>query len=32
METCPETRVLIEWLNGSLPTSDSAPIELHLES
>lgn len=32
METCPETRVLIQWLNGSIALSETGQIEEHIES
>jgi len=32
METCPETRVLIQWLNGSIALSETEQIEEHIES
>ncbi|QEG20709.1 serine/threonine-protein kinase [Mariniblastus fucicola] len=32
MENCPEIRVLIQWLNGALPSEQSAEIESHIES
>ena len=32
METCPESTVLIQWLNGALPTPDTQQIEKHIES
>ena len=31
MNNCPETRILLQWLNGSLPAQESSEIEKHVE-